>query len=506
MSLVTKPPVLDDTFAGKMDALIAAVGGSGCVLTVTVNREDGVAVESGVTVTIETEVSGQSETKTVAYSGQPISVSIPRNASYRVSASGTIGGYVTPAAAFGVALISTSVVLTYQAAKRYGYKREKAESNCADRITYLFDAVGMTPAGMTYGSNHVGTFDYGSWENFINQVARPVMLNTDGSIAYELDHDDQTKKIDGSHSEIHDITVDANAMTEFGSAFKWVKRYEDEDYEYVVFSNTQYDSDYHAYAHTGDDGNVKEAFYIGMWEGPVVSNKLRSIADGSAVSNTITMEVAITRAKANGTGHNIVPKSRWDYVADLLTLISKTDNSQVAFGNGRQEMGSSANNRGSTSELRTVGPFYGNNDNTHPVKVFWLVHWWGNVWQWLAGLVNYEGDLKYRNYGPYCDTPVSDPDYSTYVSTGLDAPQEGGGFQSETHMGDYGYLWTKTEGSASTYVPDRGNANNEQVSLPFVGANWNDGAGMAGSRALGVTNLASTSAATHGARLSYIPD
>jgi len=73
-------------------------------------------------------------------------------------------------------------------------------------------------------------------------------------------------------------------------------------------------------------------------------------------------------------------------------------------------------------------------------------------------------------------------------------------------MGDYGYLWTKTEGSASTYVPDRGNANNEQVSLPLVGASWANDAGVAGSRTLNVSYLASYSSAHYGARLSYIPD
>ena len=332
------------------------------------------------------------------------------------------------------------------------------------------------------------------------------MLKPDGSIAYELDHNDQTKRIDGSPSEILDTSQAANAMTEFGSAYKWVKWYEDEDYEYVIFCNTQYDSDYHAYAHTGNDGNVKDAFYIGMWAGPTVSSKMRSIANGGAVTNTITMEQAITQAKANGTGWNILYKSAWDYIADLLTLISKTDNSQAAFGNGRQAMGNSTSNRGVTSNYRNVGPFYGYNDSSHDVKVFWLTQYWGNTWQWISGLVNDNGDLKCRMYGPYCDTPVSNADYSTYASTGLDAPQEGGGFQSETHMGDaYGYLWTETSGSASTYVPDRGNANNSQVSIPLVGANWYNAAGSAGSRTLVVANLASLSSANIGSRLSYIP-
>ncbi|MGO5307593.1 hypothetical protein ACTQ1L_11795, partial [Agathobacter sp. LCP21S3_B2] len=36
--------------------------------------------------------------------------------------------------------------------KRYGMKINKNDSNPATRCTYLFDAVGMTPAAMNYGS------------------------------------------------------------------------------------------------------------------------------------------------------------------------------------------------------------------------------------------------------------------------------------------------------------------------------------------------------------------
>ena len=78
---------------------------------------------------------------------------------------------------------------------RYGDKRAKAESSPTSRITYLYDAVGMTPAYMNFSS---GKFVYGDWKDFIDAVARPVMLKTDGSVDYELNHENQAYKLDGT--------------------------------------------------------------------------------------------------------------------------------------------------------------------------------------------------------------------------------------------------------------------------------------------------------------------
>lgn len=68
--------------------------------------------------------------------------------------------------------------------KRYGVKINKADSNPATRVTYLYDAVGLTPAKMNYTD---GTFDFGDWgDKFFVAGNYPVMLNADGTEAYKL--------------------------------------------------------------------------------------------------------------------------------------------------------------------------------------------------------------------------------------------------------------------------------------------------------------------------------
>ena len=385
---------------------------------------------------------------------------------------------------------------------RYGFRREKNNSDPDSRITYLYDAVGMAPAKMTFDAETgVGTFDYGGWENFCNSIARPVMLRTSGIVAYELDHEDQTKKLDGTESDIANTAFDGNAMVEFGKAFQWVKRFEDEDYEYVIFSDVQYDETYHAYAHMSN-GTVHDAFYIGMFTGPYNSNILRSLATGgNAVSQNAENEIA--RAKANGEGHYILYKSAWDYISDLLTLISKTDNSQAAFGSGIDNRKNSITAPGS---LKDKGPFYGTNDGLVAVKVFWIENYWGNMWQRMAGCINDNGTVKCKMTGPYCDTPVSAADYSGYVSAAVTPTGSSGGYAKVSKCGDeigtvpYGY-----SGSSTTYLCDGGWFNNSQLDFAFVGAYYGGGAGFAGSRCLSLSTLASYAPGDDGSRLSYLP-
>lgn len=155
-------------------------------------------------------------------------------------------GYTTPTAFTFTAESSRTVILTYTKITilRYGFRREKNNSDPDTRITYLYDAVGMTPMSVNVSGNHGP--NWGSWKAFVYEVATPVMLRTNGTVAYELNTEDQTKKKDGTASDISNTAFDGNAMVRFNGKWKWVRRYEDANYEYVIFATGQYDSSYHA--------------------------------------------------------------------------------------------------------------------------------------------------------------------------------------------------------------------------------------------------------------------
>ena len=126
--------------------------------------------------------------------------------------------------------------------KRYGMRINLADSNPATRVTYLYDAAGMTPAKMNFAA---GMFDYGDWGDiWFVKNNRPVMLNNDGTVDYELNHENHALKMTGGASDIASAAYAGNAMSEI--PLIWVKRYAIKNYHYVIFCETQFDETYHA--------------------------------------------------------------------------------------------------------------------------------------------------------------------------------------------------------------------------------------------------------------------
>ena len=125
-----------------------------------------------------------------------------------------------------------------QRPKRYGYRVKESESNPSSRVEYLFDAVGMTPAGMNFST---GAFSYGSWADFwVVRDNFPCMVNNDGSVAYQLDPNNYAKRaVTGADSDVANTAFAGNAMSAI--PLVWVKRYHENGYRYVIFCESQYD-------------------------------------------------------------------------------------------------------------------------------------------------------------------------------------------------------------------------------------------------------------------------
>ena len=214
--------------------------------------------------------------------------------------------------------------------KIYGIRIDKQDTNPDKRVTYLYDAVGMTPAYMDFDG---GSFSYGSWADiWFVKNNRPVALKFDGTVDYELDHTDFTKKLDGTASDVSDPNYDGNFMSEMPTVY--VKRWEDSRYNYIAFSDKQVNSDFLAQAHTNAADTVNSAIYLPMFKGWKDSNnKLRSLM-GTYPTGDTTGTNEVTYASNNGTGWQIWDKAKIDLIMDLIMLITKSTNCRAKIGNG----------------------------------------------------------------------------------------------------------------------------------------------------------------------------
>lgn len=375
----------------------------------------------------------------------------------------------------------------------YGFKIAKSNSDPSTRVTYTEDAAGFTP--MTVNQS-TGAYSLNSWANtFIVEAFRPVMLKYDGTVDYELNHDDQTKKLDGTASDISNTSYGGNAMVEV--AKMWFKRWDDGTYEYCNIADAQVDDDYKCYAHMRDANTELDFIYLPMFEGSLVDNKLRSIA-GQAPINSKTGTDEITYATANGANWYTDDWMNKVMMQDILTLLGKSTNHQATFGNGHYSGGSSASSLLTTGTLKDKGMFYGTSSNV-AVKFFWLENYYADRFDRVGGMcTNDSTHLMVKPYRPYKTAPGDITAANGYVDTGVVCPS--GAYISQMKMTEYGLLPVEASGSDSTYYCDYVWSSSNCYAL--VGGDCNRGLGC-GSFCLYVADAVSDSYWNIGASLSF---
>lgn len=396
------------------------------------------------------------------------------------------------------------------AATVYGYKREKNNSDPDARITYTNDAVGKTPAAMDFTNN---AFNYGSWKSFCDDIASGVMLSYDGKDMEYLNPDNVTEQISNhTASSVANSSFDGNAMVLFNSRFKWIKRWEDDRYQYVNIANQQIDETYHAYAFTNAKGNVKDSFALGMYHSRTIANSAkvnvsRSISANAKPTTSMKVADALQYAKNNGDGWDIMSYQQWQYVRDLLVLITKSDNVEQTNGFGWQNYTSS----GSTHVINgadKLGAFYGTKPTTRGyTKTFNLVDFYGNTNNLVTGLSFYKGEYKIKNTPPY------NIDATNYKNTEI-GPQPINTAATKYWMTDCVIyddnllpVSNSKTGSATTYFCDQYQTNHA-LTLPsvcLVGGYYGD-SGQSGGIYTTATQLAynGTTGSGTSTRLSYI--
>lgn len=392
----------------------------------------------------------------------------------------------------------------YVAAYAYTSKRTSSQSNVMNatpnayvQFAFHYSESDSSPASVTYpagydNSDYTDTFyvdlstgvpHYGDWDKTDDKnkwlFPKPCMLKYDGTVDYYLDENDETKKEDGTASDVANSSYAGNAMIEWGQDgrklyWKIVPDSDGKGFTFVIAS-AQVDNDMQPWNHYNCKGEIAEHFYTPIYFGSSDGTRLRSISGGTNyVNNAATAE--LTLAKAN----NLTSDEIWNtevYCDFLLTamlciLISKSTNSQAKFGHGRCASGNtSAIGQGT---MNGKGMFFGKSDQTSGVKVFGMENPWGNLWRRIAGLINANGTVKLKlTYGKQDGSTVEG--YNTtgsgYISHGT-MTGTSGGYTSHMNITNRGITPETISGSDSTYYCDGAWFNNGQVDYALVGGRW----------------------------------
>ena len=359
----------------------------------------------------------------------------------------------------------------------YGFKLDQNESDPASMITYLSDCDNAIykSAFMNYSTD---TFNYGDWGDawFIKKL-KPCMLKYDGTVDYELDKNNYTKKADGTDSDVANTAYGGNAMVGFPKVY-WKIVDNGDKTANIYFCDKKIDDGYHCWSHIDNNGNEIDYCYMPIYNGSNVNSVLRSISGKTPMaSQTATTE--ITYAKSNNTGSDIIWYTELFndrmLINLLLLLIGKSTDTQTVFGTGNNNSYVSTSNTGvkNTGTMNTKGLFWGNLDNKSGVKVFGMEHWYGNMWRRIGGWINDKGTQKIKMTYGQSDGSTTDGYNETgsgYISiSGATPSGTSSGYISKMLITDNGLIPTIASGSATTYYCDGLWFNNSQVDYAFVG-------------------------------------
>lgn len=359
----------------------------------------------------------------------------------------------------------------------YGFKLDQNESDPASMITYLPDCDNSQykSAFMNYTTD---TFDYGDWGDvwFIKNL-KPVMLKYDGTVDYELDKNDYTKKADGTASDVANTAYGGNAMIGFPKVY-WKIVDNGDNTANIYFCDKKIDNDFHCWSHIDNNGNEIDYCYMPIYVGSLVDGKLRSLS-GLAPMAGQTRQTGIDYAKENNTGLDVIwyteVYSDRKLIELLLLLIGKSINSQSVFGTGNNNSYISTSNTGvkNSGTMDTKGLFWGNQDNVSGVKLFGMEHIWGNTWRSIAGWINDNGAQKIKmTYGQSDGSTVDgyNLDGSGYITVTNSTPSGTvGGYISKMLFNESGLIPVIVSGSATTYYCDGLWFDNTQIYYVSVG-------------------------------------
>ncbi|HBF0283731.1 hypothetical protein [Clostridioides difficile] len=247
-------------------------------------------------------------------------------------------------------------------AQEFGVRINKLDENPDTCVSYLGDAIGMTPAS-------VGS--YGSWDtiDFIRNI-KPCGFK-DGIVTKYIKKENFNMYEDGTNVE-----DDTDVMIEFPK-FYW-KIQSSDNYMDIFISKTKLDDDYECPAHL-IGSTEKEFIYIGAYLAYLENSKLRSKKN---VSPTIASYSSFKSISTKYLGYDILDHQCMLMLQILFIIIFKSiDCKKLGIGYGSYIGGHYKSNGINTGGSSFKGMLYGEQNGDEQIKFLGVEDLWGNYQQ-----------------------------------------------------------------------------------------------------------------------------
>lgn len=359
---------------------------------------------------------------------------------------------------------------------------DESNSNPLTSVTYADDAATMT----------AGSDEWDEWFGYY-----PVLFK-DGAEVVKLNPNDYSKDINGNSIDI--TSGDAgDVMVAFPRM--GLKMSKSGDVVTISMTDNPNDANFKYYAH--QRGNTeKDVFYIGAFKGYSASSKLRSLSGKTPTGNQ-NISAFRTLAQANGksdgnggSGYEIGGFFQLTFRQCMYVLKYKNLNSQEAVGMGYVKSSHTAATK--TGNTDAKGLNFGSTDDNLQCKLFGVEDMWGNIHEWIDGLVTNSSRQALTATDGFNDAGTNYTNQGATASSNLSSYPWRSKICGTTEKG---FISTAKSGSATTYYCDLGDVVASRVA--GFGGHWNH-ASYAGVFYLNLYDSASDANSTIGARLMYL--
>ena len=343
----------------------------------------------------------------------------------------------------------------------FGVSIDLTNSNPETSVTYTDDAIGMEAGSSAW---------YGKE---IFKDIRPCLFK-DGAVVGYLNPDNFAQFEDGSAADI--TSGDAgDVMIEIPkTGYKITNA---NNVLTVQITNDPNKDGFCYKAHTRAEDGDREKLYIGAFLGSNKGNKLRSVSGVSPLNATGLTDFR-TYAKANGAGYDLFAFYPMTLLQCLYLIMYKNLDSQTALGMGYVGDSDWEFMQKNTGATLDKGMSYGTADQMQQMKFLGIEDFWGNLYQWIDGLVSTE------DYHALVATENFNDTGDGYTDLGaLSTKYIGGYMKAPQGNNDAGFIIGEQGGSSSTYFSDSAYFGGGCV--PVFGGSF-DGSAYAGAFRLSV--------------------